>query len=254
MLRFDTVVVSDLHLGARNSRTEDFLRFLDHLVVDRLVIAGDFFESPVLQGLRSHHLRVLEVLRQFARSSELVWLRGNHDPDEAWCRDVLDLDSRDELVVSVGRRRYLVCHGHVWDRAMALPGAIVNVADSIYHFAQWLDPSHRLARGLKRKTKFFCHVVDEMRREATAAARRRNMDGVIVGHSHVASDEVFEDLHFLNCGCWTEQPTGFVGIRGNQVRQFAWNAPEVDSFDGEFTWGWHADVPVLAGSGGGHYA
>jgi hypothetical protein len=73
MLRFETVVVSDLHLGARNSRTGDFLRFLDKLEVDLLVVAGDLFESPLLQGLKPRHVRVLEVLRQFARSCKLVW-------------------------------------------------------------------------------------------------------------------------------------------------------------------------------------
>jgi UDP-2,3-diacylglucosamine pyrophosphatase LpxH len=225
MLRFDTVVVSDLHLGARNSRTEDFLRFLDDLVVERLVIAGDFFESPLLYGLKPPDVRVLEVLRQFARTCELVWLRGNHDPDEAWCRDVLDMNCQDELVVDVGPRRYLVCHGHLWDASLRLPKVVVHAADSIYHFAQRLDSSHRLARGLKRNTKFFCRVVDALRRKATAAARARNMDGVIVGHSHVAGDEHVDNVHFLNCGCWTEQPTGYVGIRDDRARQFEWRAP-----------------------------
>ncbi len=222
MLRFDTVVVSDLHLGARNSRAEDFLRFLDELSVDRLVIAGDLFESPVLHGLQEQHLRVLEVLRAFARSSELVWLRGNHDPDAAWCRDVLDFPCQDELIVSAGGGEYLICHGHLWDRALSLPNFVINAADSVYHFAQRLDRSHRVARWLKRNTKLFCRAVEGLCREATAAARERNLDGVIVGHSHVAGDMMIDDLHFLNCGCWTEQPTGYVGIRDGVARQYAW--------------------------------
>ncbi len=225
MLQFDTVVVSDIHLGARNSRTDDFLRFLDDLEVERLIIAGDLFESPVLQGLKEPHVRVLEVLRQFARGSELVWLRGNHDPNEAWRRGVLDLKCQDELVLNVGRRKYLVCHGHLWDRAMSLPNVIIHAADCVYHASQRIDPSHGLARWLKRKTKLFCRAVDGLRREAAAAARRRNMNGVIVGHSHVAGDDFIGDQHFLNCGCWTEQPAGYVGIRNGIARQFAWRAP-----------------------------
>jgi UDP-2,3-diacylglucosamine pyrophosphatase LpxH len=233
MLRFDTVVVSDLHLGARNSRADDFLRFLDELTVDRLVIAGDLFESPVLRGMRPRDVRVLEALRQFARGSELVWLRGNHDPDESWARNVLDLASQDELVVTAGRKAYLVCHGHLWDRALSLPSLIVDAADSVYHLAQRLDPSHRLARCLKRNTKLFCQAVEGLRREATRGARKRRMDGVIVGHSHVASDEVVDGLHFLNCGCWTEQPTGFVGILDDFVQQYSWrSAARVSLADG----------------------
>ena len=222
MLRFETVVVSDLHLGALNSRTDDFLRFLDELEVDQLIIAGDLFESPMLHGLRPRHVHVLERLRQFAHGSRLVWLRGNHDPDEVWCSEVLAWQAHDEIVLNVGRRRYLVCHGHVWDRTLSLPSVVVHGADLVYHAAQRLDPSHRLARFLKRNTKIFCRAVDELRREATTAARLRNMDGVIVGHSHVADDERSDGLHFLNCGCWTEQPTGYVGIVNGTARQFAW--------------------------------
>ena len=45
MLKFEAVVVSDLHLGARNSRTYDFLLFLESLETDRLISAGDIFGS-----------------------------------------------------------------------------------------------------------------------------------------------------------------------------------------------------------------
>jgi UDP-2,3-diacylglucosamine pyrophosphatase LpxH len=244
MLRFETVVVSDIHLGARNSQATDFLRFLDVLEVDRLVIAGDLFESPVLRGLRREHLRVLEVLRQFARGCELVWLRGNHDPDDAWCRDVLDLTIQDELVVHAEGRSYLVCHGHLWDSTLSLPKLIVDAADGVYRAAQWVDPSHRLARQLKRNTKIFCRAVAELRREAVAEARQRNLSGVIVGHSHVADDDMVEDHHFLNCGCWTERPTGYVGIRAASVRQFAWRAPVRVALAA-------ARMPLLAASGEG---
>jgi UDP-2,3-diacylglucosamine pyrophosphatase LpxH len=225
MLEFDTVVVSDLHLGARNSRTEDILRFLDVLKTDRLVIAGDLFESPVLWGLNSRDLRVLQVLRQFAREKELVWLRGNHDPDDDWCRDVLELPIQDELLINVDQRTYLISHGHLWDRSPPLPQIVIEGAELVYHVSQRVDKSHRLARWLKQKSKLFCRAVEGLRRAALEEVQSRRLDGVIVGHSHVAGDNRFEGLHYLNCGCWTELPTGYVGIRADSVHQFAWCPP-----------------------------
>jgi UDP-2,3-diacylglucosamine pyrophosphatase LpxH len=45
MVNFDAVVVSDLHLGARNSRGTNFLRFLHTIRCQRLVLAGDLFND-----------------------------------------------------------------------------------------------------------------------------------------------------------------------------------------------------------------
>ncbi len=129
----------------------------------------------MLHGLRPRHVHVLEVLRQFARSNRLVWLRGNHDPDEVWCREVLDLETHDELVVSVGRRRYLICHGHVWDRTLSLPSVVVHGADWVYH----ARAAHRFVAspGTVSEAKHedsFVAPVDELRRaghERRAVAR-----------------------------------------------------------------------------------
>jgi len=222
MQRFDTVIVSDLHLGARNSRASELLHFFRRLRCDRLILAGDIFDNPWLRGLTPLHVEVLAELRQLSRECEVIWIGGNHDPSPEFCDAVLGVELRDEYVLLAAGRHYLVCHGHAWDRAIDLPWVIVEGADAIYRCAQRIDPTHRLARYLKRNSKWFCGAVNAVRRRAVWAARRRGLDGVIVGHSHVASEHHWRDVHFVNCGCWTERPAGFVGVRGDQVRQYAW--------------------------------
>src|SRR5262245_35257506 len=164
--RFDAVVVSDLHLGARNSRAEDFRRFLDTVETERLIVAGDLFDDPCLRGLDRRHVSVLETLRQFGRFRVLEWLCGNHDPTADYFAAVLGIESADECVIDVDGQRYLVCHGHIRDTALELPGAILRAADAAYRFCQWLDPSHELARQLKIKSKIFTNSVEKLRRWA----------------------------------------------------------------------------------------
>lgn len=224
MQRFDTVIVSDLHLGARNSRAAEFLDFLTDLRCDRLILAGDVFDNPGLRGLTPLHVGVLARLRRLAAKHEVIWIRGNHDPAPEFCTAVLGVEFRNEYLLSAHGRRYLVCHGHAWDRSIELPWIVVEGADAIYRGAQQLDPTHRLARQLKRKSKWFCGAVNAIRRRAIWAARRRGLDGVIIGHSHVASEVRWRDVHYVNCGCWTERPAGYVGVRGDHVRQYAWDA------------------------------
>jgi UDP-2,3-diacylglucosamine pyrophosphatase LpxH len=246
MQQFDTVVVSDLHLGARNSRTDDFLRFLSRLRTQRLVVAGDLFDSPRLRGMTARDVRVLESLRWVSRRSEVIWIRGNHDPSLDWFRAVFDVRARDEWQMDVAGRTYLVCHGHEWEEPLGLPAWLVNVADGIYRGCQWLDPTHGLARRIKRNSKWFCRAVDGMRCRAVGAARLREFDGVIVGHSHVASDLIENGVHYLNCGCWTERPAGFVGVRGRNVRQYQWAAEEMQTARSATRRVWRGDVSPAA--------
>lgn len=221
MNRFDTVILSDLHLGARNARTGQILEFLDWVKADRLILAGDVFDTPTLRRLNEGCLRVIDVLGEFSRKHELVWLRGNHDPVEArvpqW-----NAITREEMIVEVGGRPYYVCHGHTWDRAMELPAWIINGADAIYHLAQRIDPSHRLARRLKRSCKLFCRSVRMIQDRAVAVARQQGLCGVILGHSHVAHNTHVDGVHYLNAGCWTETPSAFVGIRNGQAHSYYW--------------------------------
>ncbi len=145
-LRFDAVVVSDLHLGARNSCTDEFLKFLDALQTRRLIVNGDLFDDERLRSLRPRDIRVIDALRQYARTCQVEWLLGNHDPPEDWFAGLLGLNTQDEAYLDVGGGKYLVYHGHGWDRSMSLPTVVNATADAIYAGCQWLDPTHRLAR------------------------------------------------------------------------------------------------------------
>lgn len=224
MWTFDTVVLSDLHLGACNSRQTEILRFLDRIRTDRLILAGDIFESPTLAGLTPRDIDVLAALRAMGQHVAVDWLRGNHDPPVDWYRSLLGVEPLDELILPIGNARYLVCHGHAWDRSLSWPRPIIRSADFIYHGSQRLDRSHRVARWLKRRSKVFVRAVHRIREHAVVEARSRGLDGVILGHSHVTEERRIEEIHYLNCGCWTEQPSHFVGIRHGRAHTYQWEA------------------------------
>lgn len=224
MWHFDAVIISDLHLGACNSRTSEITRFLDTIHTGRLIIAGDLFDNPRLRGLRPQDITVLEALRAFSERAQVEWLRGNHDPPAEWYSGLLGLAPLDEVLLNVGDATYLVCHGHAWDRSLHWPRSVVATADLVYHGSQRLDRSHRVARWLKRRTKFFIKAVDRIRQHAVAEAGRRGLQGVILGHSHVVEERRVEGIHYLNCGCWTERPSTFVGVRAGRAHTYEWEA------------------------------
>lgn len=222
MLTCQTLIVSDLHLGARNSRTADFLAFLDQVATDRLIVNGDLFDRPNLRGMSAEHFQVLEALREHARRSRLDWIVGNHDPDPQWFRDVLRVEAVEETILEVSGQRYLVCHGHRFDPALQLPRLIVQGAEAVYRLAQWMDDTHGVARRLKQGSKRFLHVVEQVRRQAAAYAAERNCNGVILGHTHLSEESRESDIHYVNGGCWTERPGGFVAVADGRIVRGHW--------------------------------
>ena len=174
-------------------------------------------------GLKQRDVQVVEALRQYALRVHVDWVVGNHDPPVEWFAGLLGIIAQEEVLLDAGGSQYLVYHGHGWDPSLAWPHVVVDAADAIYFACQWLDPSHRLARRLKRTSKHFCHVTEALRRCAIAEAQNRGLAGVILGHSHLACEEHLHGVHYLNCGCWTEKPSSFVGVNDNGARLYDWD-------------------------------
>src|SRR5579862_6803233 len=75
-----TLILSDLHLGAHNSRT-DLLAQILNSDYDRLILNGDTIDNLHFGRLRRCDWRIIEILRTIGRERELVLIRGNHDGD-----------------------------------------------------------------------------------------------------------------------------------------------------------------------------
>jgi UDP-2,3-diacylglucosamine pyrophosphatase LpxH len=232
MGQYSAVIISDLHLGARNARPEDLLRFLDQTRTPRLIINGDLFDRPHLGELGATELHVMRRLREYSQTHDVQWLRGNHDPDEPYFESILGLNTQDRTTVMADAGEYLVCHGHKFDRSLSWPKWLIDSADAIYRFAQDIDPSHQLARFLKRRCKYFVKAVDNLQKRAVEEGQRGGYAGVVLGHSHVATEAVVQGIHYVNGGCWTELPVGFVGVEKGLVRQRFWEPRTCVSFAG----------------------
>ncbi len=218
MQMFDAVVVSDLHLGAHNSRAEDFLRFIDSIETRKLILNGDVFDSYHFRRITPDQLRALDAIRAFARHTEVIWIQGNHDPEPAFASAVLGIEYQRETLLEISGKPYLITHGDQWDASMHWPAWMIHSADAVYYFSQWIDPSHKLARSLKRRCKRFCKAVDNLQNSAVNEARKRNLAGVVLGHTHIAKDVMIDGVHYLNSGCWTEKPSSFIGVRDGVAR------------------------------------
>ena len=79
---FDTLILSDVHLGSEISRARDALDLLKSTTFHRLILLGDIFNDLNFRRLKKEHWQFLSYIRKLSnpkRNVEVVWVEGNHD-------------------------------------------------------------------------------------------------------------------------------------------------------------------------------
>jgi metallophosphoesterase superfamily enzyme len=79
---YDTLILSDVHLGAEMSRARDANRMLKENSFRRLILLGDIFADLNFGRLKKEHWQFLGTIRKLSnpkRNVEVVWVEGNHD-------------------------------------------------------------------------------------------------------------------------------------------------------------------------------
>ncbi len=80
---YDTLILSNVHLGSECSRARDATRVLKENSFRRLILLGDIFADLNFGRLTKEHWKFLGYIRKLSnpkRKIEVVWVEGNHDP------------------------------------------------------------------------------------------------------------------------------------------------------------------------------
>jgi 3',5'-cyclic AMP phosphodiesterase CpdA len=104
----DAVIISDLHLGASNSRHREVKRFLWQMVrrTKRIVFNGDLVDHWNLPRWPREHRETLDSLRGLSERVEFAWITGNHEESSTKAKAILDLPFVDKYrFTSAGANR-----------------------------------------------------------------------------------------------------------------------------------------------------
>jgi UDP-2,3-diacylglucosamine pyrophosphatase LpxH len=223
-----TLILSDLHLGARNSRT-DLLAELLRGDFDRLILNGDTVNSLNFERFRRPDWQIVDLLKGIVRDRELVLIRGNHDgrvhdDDPAFCAldvlsEMLGTTMYEEYELETAHGPYLVLHGDQFDRTLNLTW-VGDIADWCYNRLQRL--SRPMARWVKGRVKHWGGVVASVKRGAIPYARERGCCGVVTGHTHYWDDDAIGSFRYLNTGCWVDHPCSYIIVENGHARLAHW--------------------------------
>jgi UDP-2,3-diacylglucosamine pyrophosphatase LpxH len=229
VLRFRTIVLSDVHLGSPECKIDEVNRFLKHTWCEKLILNGDIIDGWSLMrrgGWKKSHTRfVRHVLKKVDKKrTEVVYLRGNHDDALARFIPVRlgKLKIVEEHVHEGPAGRYLVVHGDVFDaitrhhRFLAILGDVgyqtLLKINRIYNrYRTWRGrPYFSLSRAIKARVKQAVSYVSRYEAQLQDLARRRDCVGIICGHIHTPDDKRVGEIHYLNSGDWVESRTAIV--------------------------------------------
>jgi len=229
LIKFRTIILSDVHLGAPDCQIDRVNHFLKHTHCDTLILNGDIIDGWSLGrkgGWTRKHTRFIRlVLKKIEKKrTRVIYLRGNHD-------DILDrflpmsfgnLHVTDSYIHESPSGRFLVIHGDAFDtitqhsRFLAIAGDIgyqtLLKINRVYNrWRAWRGKDYfSLSKAIKARTKSVVNYISRFEQQVLIHARRAECDGFICGHIHTPDDKMIEDIHYLNSGDWVESSTAVV--------------------------------------------
>jgi UDP-2,3-diacylglucosamine pyrophosphatase LpxH len=222
-----TLILSDLHLGARNCQAA-FIRDALEMPFDRLILNGDTVNNLNFKKFKPKHWRLLSRLKEIAQKRELILIRGNHDgaPIEGLTfgplqvlATLLGVPLHEEYRLSTPGGDYLVLHGDRFDPTLNWP-ILTDTADWCYGAVQKINK--KAAKWLKRRVKRMGGVVEFVKRRSVKYAKNQGYQGIITGHTHFCDDEWIDSIHYLNSGCWVDPACTYVSAADADVKLCHW--------------------------------
>lgn len=229
LTHYRTIILSDIHLGIRNSHVREAIHFLKCHSCDKLILNGDIVDGWQLRKSgkwKKKHTAFLKLLMKWlsTRDTEVVYLRGNHDD---FLDEILPLHLGNFSIVrthiheSPGQK-YFVVHGDIFDSVTKNLKWIAKLGDVGYTFLLWVNRQYniyRRRRGLpyysfsqvvKHKVKQAVSFITDFEEVLCEVARNEKCDGVICGHIHHPSIKQIDGIWYLNSGDWVETLSALV--------------------------------------------
>ncbi len=227
--KYRTLFISDVHLGSKGSQADALCDFLKHNTADQLYLVGDIIDGWRLKKKwyfpQSHSNVIRRILTAAKRGTKVTYIIGNHDE---FLRAFLQFNvSFGEIAIrnraihhGEDGKRYLVVHGDMFDGLMRpsrkwlmffgdhLYALLIGANTRLNALRRWLGmPYWSLSKALKTRTKRAMNYILNFEEEVAAYCRRKDLDGAICGHIHVAEMRTINGITYMNDGDWVESCT-----------------------------------------------
>jgi UDP-2,3-diacylglucosamine pyrophosphatase LpxH len=229
-MRYQAVVVSDLHLGTKDSKAEEFIEFLEEHPTDLLILNGDIIDGWALNRgakWKKQHTKVISKLLQLSNKTQIIWIRGNHDE---FIQDFIGthmgrIEIKEDYRLTIQRwvegdifrnESYYIFHGDVVDVFITKYKWLSKIGAIGYDFAltlnRWYNryrkwrnlPYQSISQKIKGGVKAATNYINDFESTALSMATKKGCNGVICGHIHQPEDRMIDGKRYINSGDWIE--------------------------------------------------
>ena len=225
-MKYQAIVVSDLHLGTKDSKAEEFIEFLEKHPTDLLILNGDIIDGWALNRgakWKKQHTKVISKLLKLSNKTQIIWIRGNHDEflQEFMGNHFGGIEIREDYVLDIrnAMESYYIFHGDVIDIFITKYKWLSKIGAVGYDFALWLNrwynkyrvwrklPYQSISQKIKSGVKAATNYVNDFEVTALSMASKKGCHGVMCGHIHQPEDRMINGKRYLNSGDWIENMT-----------------------------------------------
>jgi UDP-2,3-diacylglucosamine pyrophosphatase LpxH len=229
-MKYKAIIVSDLHLGTKDSKVEEFIEFIEKHPTDLLILNGDIVDGWALNRgakWKKKHTKVISKLLKLSNTTKIIWIRGNHDEflHEFMGNHFGGIEIREDYTLRYSeyieydtwiQKCYYIFHGDVIDVFITKYKWLSKIGAVGYDFALWLNrvyngyrkwrnlPYISISQKIKGSVKVATNYVNDFEVTALSMATKKGCNGVICGHIHEPADRVIDGKRYLNSGDWIE--------------------------------------------------
>ena len=225
---YNSVFMSDFHIGAKQFDAKAALQFLQSFHAKKLYLVGDIIDGWKLKK-RWHWTEddskiIDELIHKHDTGTKIIFLPGNHDEELRHLMPALRIKWRkfknfeihNSIIHKTAQaKKMLVLHGDQFDRKI-LQGPLSRWSDIAYDWLLDLLDAHQppeiqiggenkkfsLAKYLNRQGQRALSLLNNFETMAYKEVKRKGLDGLICGHTHIPVLKTIKDITYANCGDW----------------------------------------------------
>ncbi len=233
---YNTLILSDLHLGAETSRAREATRVLKQSRFQRLILLGDIFADLNFARLTKDHWKFLGYIRKLSnpkRNIEVVWVEGNHDHGLTNIMShLVGVRVYQHYEWSYDGRRHIAIHGHQFDGFQVSNVQLSKLGTSFYLLLQKFDfKSKPIVRLIDRLNTRWLRMSWKVAAGALHYARQHEAERIFCGHTHEAVHREEDGIHYYNTGGWVDSRLTYVTVdeQGVCIHEYDQRADDRDS-------------------------
>ena len=179
-------IYSDIHIGSCHSKKDLFIKELETLSSDWLILNGDIYDLIVDNSIEVNIFQTIENNKNIKKFS---YIQGNHDPG---IDKLLGIEVVNEIVIG----DIVITHGHHFDSNI--------FHDNIVKLRDWVDKLFGINIRLFLLKFPILGKYGERKLKEVQEKAKNNYPGkrVIIGHIHIPMCD--KENHNYNCGAMTD--------------------------------------------------